>query len=557
MAIAPLQIQPAQAFTPDITPTLANLVNTINQGQQRQEVAQTLASLKPGPNGQIDPTPLLKSGNMSLAQLGLGILNKQNENAAATAAIQAAFGGGPAQSSPAVSGPTVPNDSNAIPGTVGMNQRLADLSQDFIQDNPNTYQSSGVRTPQQQAVLYADRANNPNPVAAPGTSLHERGLAVDIGGMTPEQRAQLPQYGLSQPVANDPVHVQLAGGDTSSPVATNGGATREQIAALAANPATRPLAIQLLKTKLSGGSRPMTAAEKQAYGLSEDQPAQIDANGKVSLLNEQQEKNGGLMNVAAGGTVFDPKTRKPVFQSSTGASLDSPTLNMMADQYLAGDRTVLQNLGRGAQGAANLVALRQTIQQRANAQGLDGNAISQRMIDYVGDTSRERTAATQEGRMAPAGIEAQGAIDLARTASSKVWRTTFVPVNVALQAYEKNTGDPNLRAFGASNTTVINTYARAINPNGVGTVADKEHAREMLSTADSPAAYEAVLNQLSREIEMAHVSPSQARAGFKQERAGRLAGAATPPAPKVGQLMQGYRYKGGNPADPASWVKSQ
>lgn len=77
MAVNSLQIPQIGAITPDITPTLANLVNTINQGQQRQQIAQTLSSLQQGPNGQIDPTPLLKSGNMSLAQLGIGILNNQ------------------------------------------------------------------------------------------------------------------------------------------------------------------------------------------------------------------------------------------------------------------------------------------------------------------------------------------------------------------------------------------------------------------------------------------------------------------------------------------------
>ncbi|MGF6431495.1 hypothetical protein [Bradyrhizobium elkanii] len=107
-------------------------------------------------------------------------------------------------------GATVQDDANATPGTVGMDQRLADRTQDFIQDNPGTFLSSGVRSREDQARLYADRANNPNPVAAPGTSLHERGMAADIGGMSPGQRAMLPQYGLSQPVANDPVHVQLA-----------------------------------------------------------------------------------------------------------------------------------------------------------------------------------------------------------------------------------------------------------------------------------------------------------------------------------------------------------
>ena len=65
-------------------------------------------------------------------------------------------------------GPIVPNDANAIPGTVGMNQALADKTQDFIQDNPGTSMTSGMRSTADQAQLYANRGSNPNPVAPPG-----------------------------------------------------------------------------------------------------------------------------------------------------------------------------------------------------------------------------------------------------------------------------------------------------------------------------------------------------------------------------------------------------
>jgi LAS superfamily LD-carboxypeptidase LdcB len=40
--------------------------------------------------------------------------------------------------------------------------------------------TSGLRSTADQARLYANRATNPNPVAVPGTSKHERGLAVDL-----------------------------------------------------------------------------------------------------------------------------------------------------------------------------------------------------------------------------------------------------------------------------------------------------------------------------------------------------------------------------------------
>lgn len=71
---------------------------------------------------------------------------------------------------------------------------------------------SGYRSPAEQAVLYANRASNPNPVAPPGRSLHQQGLAADgtiggvpIGTLPP---ALLARFGL-EGVPGDPVHVQV------------------------------------------------------------------------------------------------------------------------------------------------------------------------------------------------------------------------------------------------------------------------------------------------------------------------------------------------------------
>ncbi|MDG2111487.1 MAG: M15 family metallopeptidase [Actinomycetota bacterium] len=54
--------------------------------------------------------------------------------------------------------------------------------------------SSGYRSPAHQRRLWDERADNPYPVARPGTSMHERGLAVDI---------QLAQVGALASVAAD------------------------------------------------------------------------------------------------------------------------------------------------------------------------------------------------------------------------------------------------------------------------------------------------------------------------------------------------------------------
>ena len=71
--------------------------------------------------------------------------------------------------------------------------------------------TSGFRTRAQQAALWNHRASNPYPVAPPGSSMHERGLAIDVPAsfvarlLTVGARA-----GLCQPYPRtDMVHFEL------------------------------------------------------------------------------------------------------------------------------------------------------------------------------------------------------------------------------------------------------------------------------------------------------------------------------------------------------------
>jgi hypothetical protein len=69
---------------------------------------------------------------------------------------------------------------------------------------------SGFRTRAEQERLWANRATNPFPVAPPGTSNHERGLAIDVpSSFVPVLRTVAPASGLCQPLPeSDPVHFE-------------------------------------------------------------------------------------------------------------------------------------------------------------------------------------------------------------------------------------------------------------------------------------------------------------------------------------------------------------
>lgn len=71
--------------------------------------------------------------------------------------------------------------------------------------------TSGFRSTAQQRALWERRRANPYPVAPPGSSMHERGLAVDVPrAFVPRLLEVAGRAGLCQPYPrNDPVHFEL------------------------------------------------------------------------------------------------------------------------------------------------------------------------------------------------------------------------------------------------------------------------------------------------------------------------------------------------------------
>jgi hypothetical protein len=225
----------------------------------------------------------------------------------------------------------------------------------------------------------------------------------------------------------------------------------------------------------------------------------------------------------AKGETLDDDAQEKILRDATrqatsavaGGLLSDQDAKVMAEQYLAGDKSVFTNLGRGGQGPQNVVKVRHAIMDEARARGMSGDDIALRMAEFAGLTSGERALGTRTANVEMFAGEAYKMMDVARKASLDVPRGEFVPVNRALLSFERNTGDPKVVAFGAAINTLVNTYAKAIAGGGQATVSDKDHAREMLETAFSEEQFEAVLNTLGQELEAARQAPGAVKQGFR------------------------------------------
>jgi hypothetical protein len=219
------------------------------------------------------------------------------------------------------------------------------------------------------------------------------------------------------------------------------------------------------------------------------------------------------------------------------AVLDDPTTSAMAAQYLAGDKSVMQNLGRGAQGAANVVKLRNEIYKQARSAGLDGRDIVDNFNEQAGALAGQRAVGTRAANISLAANEANNMIPIALAASDKLPRSQYMPWNQMVQAVQKGSSSPELASFVAATNSLVNSYVRAVSPSGVPTDSMREHAYSMLNAAQGPEAYKAVIETMKQEMNAALSAPSQ----VKKELRHKSEDAATAPsqasAPKPGNYV--------------------
>jgi hypothetical protein len=327
----------------------------------------------------------------------------------------------------------------------------------------------------------------------------------------------LGQNGVLSP---DQVNDHLAKIDAATPDQIQGLATQAFQSAVAAKDQ-----LNKIETKDAGGqiitqaTNPITNQTTTLSTLAKTQsPDNIATNQRIAAEGEANRKNALA--------VQDKITERVGSGDDTEANIDPKRMAFMVDQALKGDTTVYQNLGRGKQGAANLLALRGAVADEAQKRGLTGADLAAINADYQGQKAGLRSASQISAKVENAGAEADQLAPLAIEAGRQVARSGFLPFGRAQVMFNNQTNDPAMNKFATANIGLATAYAGAMARGGKATVTDNEHARELLSTAKSQEAYEAIVSQMQQEIAAAKRAPKQVRDNLRNDISGKGHGAA-------------------------------
>lgn len=326
---------------------------------------------------------------------------------------------------------------------------------------------SGRRTTEEQRQLYEKRGTNPYPVAAPGTSKHETGNAIDIPKSVPDDF--LAQFGLHRPNKKDPVHVEMMAQQTapSEPGSLlDTGAIDALVKDVYANPpkqqtkigkAAQGAAVDTLNTLFKakrdlgaatasladmtiGGiipsvAGPVTYAGARAFGKTPEQAAQLEKQvvgatespfGKLLGVTQEPAYKGEAsrqimefvgQNISKGADWIAQKTGLPV----------SDVQNMMGTVVAGATPAVVKTTGKAVQ------------------------AVQQAMPEVVRPTMadlkaqwQQKAAQTQQGQAAP-GMTSMGS-------------AAAVPENVLRG---------NIDAAVANASPELQAHVKTLNPNAV------------------------------------------------------------------------------------------
>ena len=207
------------------------------------------------------------------------------------------------------------------------------------------------------------------------------------------------------------------------------------------------------------------------------------------------------------------------------------TVDFLAETYKQTGNLPALGMGKAAAALRQQVLARAAVLARAPATGEApisaadaAKTVSQNKQEFAGGTAGQRTLGTTLANVTSAATEANNMIPIVEKYAALVDPTDFPLVNAAGNFVSRQGGGEAIVGLAGSLNALVNAYARAINPKGVSTVSDKNHAREIITSSMAKGQINTALSVMRAEMESAMAAPKQVKEAMR-------AGSKTPAAP--------------------------
>lgn len=241
-------------------------------------------------------------------------------------------------------------------------------------------------------------------------------------------------------------------------------------------------------------------------------PAPTEITKKENELEELQSKLAAETDPNTKKTLKDRIARlKADIRGDVYGREKTPVTTAVQDALIS--KAILDGrLDPGKVNSRNIAVIARTLEMDPNANLKELN------IDAMSAGAASKALATQSAKILTAVNEAKSMIAIVKNVSGKIDRTKYPTINAIQNAVDKGTGGEEIVQLNAAINALVNAYARAINPTGVSTVSDKNHAREVINSNYGKGQLDAILDIMNQEMALAQKSPGEASRQLKEQR---------------------------------------
>jgi hypothetical protein len=281
------------------------------------------------------------------------------------------------------------------------------------------------------------------------------------------------------------------------------------------------------KELLAAGIDPKSPKGLEFLAAKRAKDTYISDNNALNI----EEKKAGIAekNASAAKTAAQTEMLK-----STG--LDEDTMERVYQGTKTGQalNQLIPNLGRGQQGANQIIALQNYITRRMSEDGFTEAQKAAARVNLNAQGAAAKRAAERGAGVDMGAYELDAFADQVTDALKGMNEGSFVPWNKLSNMADSQISDPKLAAYKTALQGLKGAYSTVISRGGVPTVEAQHKADDLINAATGPSAVAAIIKQMKNEATAVHGSSSAVQDDIQRRVSGNVPGQGGASSPAAG-----------------------